>query len=329
MNNIIFHNNFHRSNHHTVSSFGYPESAKDPIASLEFPFKGIFYNNLYSIDEAFIANTNSYDWWSVYTSVNSNSATWEKCLTTYTTVCSNSAFWNEYSIVYSSLNALSSNYQSTFLTLCANLDYWNAVYNENTMYTNEVQESTRQKTFANNYIYPSDPMNIVLDLSGGQVTTYITDVDSYFSGFSGNKKGGIYHLILITDATSNPTLQVSFNPSKFRFSGDQNTFSIGGIHSRKIQFLSDGEYLHGKTTLYEISAPAPTPSVTPTNTPTLTPTPTPTPTPVTVGIVTLVDKIQMKVLKGGEYIFPLANKGMVNFEDFQIYGFNGDDMNPF
>jgi hypothetical protein len=250
MNNLIFHNNFHRSNHHTVSSFGYPESAKDPIASFEFPFKGIVYNNLYSIDEVFIANTNSYDWWSAYTSVNSNSATWEKCLTTYTTVCSNSAFWNKYYSIYNKLNPLSGNYQSTYQTLCANLEYWNAVYNENTMYTNKVQESTRQKTFANNYIYPSNPMNIVLDLSGGQVTTYITDVDSYFSDFSGNKRGGTYNLILIKGATINPTLQVSFNSSKFKFSGNQNTFSIGGIRAIRIQFLSDGQYLHGKTTLY-------------------------------------------------------------------------------
>lgn len=327
MNNLVFHNNFHRSNHHTISSFGYPESAKDPIASLEFPFQGIFYNDLYSVDNIFIAKTNSYDWWSSFYTISSLKL--DNLLTTYTTVCSNSAFWENYYSVYNTLNPLSSNYQSTFLTLCANLDYWNSVYDENVMYTNKVQESTRQKTFANNYIYPSNPMNIVLDLSAGQVTTYITSADSYFSNFIGNKKGGIYHLILITDATSNPTLQVSFDSSKFKFTNNQNSFNVSGIHLRKIQFLSDGEYLHGKATLYQITAPAPTPSVTPTNTPTPTLTPTPTPTPLASGIVTLVDKIQMKILQGGEYIFPITNKGIVNFEDFQVQGFNGEDMYPF
>jgi hypothetical protein len=248
MNNLIFHNNFHRSNHHTVSSFGYPESAKDPIASLEFPFQGIVYNNLYSIDGDFIANTNSYDWWGTYATLSVLNL--DKTITTYTTVCANSAFWNEDYSIYNKLKPLSGNYQSTFLTLCANLNYWNAVYDENTMYTNEVQESTRQKTFANNYINPINPINIVLDLSGGQVTTYVTDVDSYFSDFSGNKRGGIYNLILIMGATNNPTLQVSFNSSKFKFSEDQNTFIIGEIRAIKIEFLSDGQYLHGKATLY-------------------------------------------------------------------------------
>jgi hypothetical protein len=276
MNNFIFHNNFHGSNHHTVSSFGYPESAKDPIASLQFPFKGIFYNDLYRTNGYFIANTNSYDWNSTYTIVNSNSATWQKYLTTYTTVCANSANWNKR--VYDTLNPLSGNYQSTFLTLCSNLNYWNAVYDKNTMYTNKVQEFTRQKTFENNYIYPTDPMNIVLDLSAGQVTTYITKVDSYFSNFTGNKKGGIYNLVLITDSTSNPTLQVSFNSEKFKFPNNENSYSISGIYLRKFKFLSDGEYLHGNSNLYLVSLPTPTPTVTPTRTVTPTKTPTVTPT---------------------------------------------------
>ena len=257
MNNLIYHNNFHRSNHHTVSSFGYPESAKDPIASLEFPFQGIFHNDLYTIDGNFIAKTDSYDWWSAYSITNSNSATWKKYLTTYTTVRSNSAFWNQYWTVYNRLKPLSANYQSTFLTLCANLDYWNSVYNENTMYTNKVQESTRQKTFKNTLIYPSNPMNIVLDLSAGQVTTYITDTDSYISNFDGNKKGGIYHFVLIMDASSNP-VQVTFNNAKYKFPNDQNTYNtLNGIFLRKFQFLSDGEYLHGKSFLYQLSTPVP------------------------------------------------------------------------
>lgn len=40
-----FHNKFHRHNHHTVATSGplYPDSAYDPIASRESPFKGEFY----------------------------------------------------------------------------------------------------------------------------------------------------------------------------------------------------------------------------------------------------------------------------------------------
>ena len=279
MNNLIFHNNFHRSNHHTVALSGYPESSKDPIAHIEYPFQGIFYNDLYTIDDSFIASTNSYEWWSAYSIVNSNSATWDKYWTTYTTVCSNSAFWNEYSKVYSIFNTLSSNWQSTYVTLCANLNYWNAVYDENTMYTNKVQQSTRQKTFNNLQLSPANPMNIILDLEKGQVSSFLTDNNANFSDFTGAKKGGIYHLILTTDARSNPTFQISFNIEKFKFTNYQNTYIINsGVHLRKFQFLSDGTFLHGKSAIYELQAPNPTPTPTPTRTPNPTPTKTPTPT---------------------------------------------------
>lgn len=307
MNSLIYHNNFHRSNHHTVSLSGYPESAKDPIASIQYPFQGVFYNALYTIDGNFIANTNSYDWWSTYTIVNSNSSIWDKYWTTYTTVCSNSAFWDVYSKAYTTLNSLSGNWESTFLTLCANLDYWNAVYNKNTMYTNKVQESTRQKTFKTIELTPTNPMNIVWDLEKGQVATFLTEDNANFSDFIGAKKGGIYHLMLITDARSNPTFQITFNGGRFRFTNNQNTYTVnGGVYLRKFQFLSDGTFLHGKSTLYLISTPPPT----------------------VAGLVTIVDRFKIKTI-GGIDIYPMGNKGMVDFSDYQLYSFNSEQIYPF
>ncbi len=38
-----FHNKFHRHNHHTRSTEGYPDSSFDPIASRTSPFQGEFY----------------------------------------------------------------------------------------------------------------------------------------------------------------------------------------------------------------------------------------------------------------------------------------------
>jgi len=307
MNNLIFHNNFHRSNHHTVALSGYPESSKDPIASIQYPFQGIFHNDLYTIDNSFIASTNSYEWWGAYSIVNSNSNIWDKYFTTYTTVCSNSAFWNEYSKVYSIFNSLSSDWQSTYVTLCANLNYWNAVYNENTMYTNKVQQSTRQKTFKNIQLLPTDPMNIVLDLEKGQVSTFFTDNNANFLDFTGAKRGGLYHLILITDARSNPTFQITFNSGRFRFTNDQNTYIInGGVYLRKFQFISDGTFLHGKSTLYELSAPPPTVN----------------------GLVTIVDRFQIRTI-GGIDIYPMEDRGIVNFSDNQIFSFNAEALYPF
>jgi hypothetical protein len=39
-----FHNKFHRQNHHSNPTAGYPDSSLDPIASFEQPFKGEFYS---------------------------------------------------------------------------------------------------------------------------------------------------------------------------------------------------------------------------------------------------------------------------------------------
>ena len=308
MNNLVFHNNYHRSNHHTVSIINYPESSKDPIASLQFPFLGTFYNNYYDNNGNYIGKSNSYEWWSAYTLTNSNSSIWDKFYTTYTTVNSNSAFWDKYIGVYSTLNSLSSNWQSTYLTLCANIGYWNAALDPYVESYNKVQEDTKQKTFRNLSIYPSDPMNIVLDLSVGQVTTYIAEQNSKFIGFSGGKKGGIYHLILISNTLYNPTFQVQFDPNYFRFTNDENTYNITGVYLRKFQFLCDRQFLHGKSNIYSI---------------------TPTPTPVAVlNLVTLIDRITITDI-AGNIIFPIGNKGMVNFGDDQIISFGNQEMYPF
>jgi len=41
--NARFHNKYHRRNHHTLPSAGYPDSGADPIASSDNPFVGDFY----------------------------------------------------------------------------------------------------------------------------------------------------------------------------------------------------------------------------------------------------------------------------------------------
>ena len=41
--NARFHNKFHRRNHHSIPSTGYPDSGTDPIASQDEPFLGDFY----------------------------------------------------------------------------------------------------------------------------------------------------------------------------------------------------------------------------------------------------------------------------------------------
>jgi hypothetical protein len=44
MSNILFHNKYHLTNHHTVSTYGYPDSGTDPLGAKDQEFLGTFYN---------------------------------------------------------------------------------------------------------------------------------------------------------------------------------------------------------------------------------------------------------------------------------------------
>ena len=85
------HNKFHRSSHHTLSSTAVQDQGLDPIASQQEPFNGIFYNNLTDQQNSYNILTDSYDWYSTYSTVCGLSANWDSIGTTYTTVCANSA----------------------------------------------------------------------------------------------------------------------------------------------------------------------------------------------------------------------------------------------
>lgn len=255
MPTFVFHNNFHRSNHHTVSFSGFPESGADPIASERFPFQGLFYNNCLYSNDVFYGLSNSYNWWSSFITVTSNYIDWGLFPTTYTTVNSNSANWQYNRPLYTICNSFSSNWVSYNKTYDDYRSTWGNALDGYNLYTDEVQENTLQKTFSANFIKPNDVNNIIWDLSSSQVGMYITTNTSRFSGFTGLKKGGIYNLILVTDATCLPSLSVNFNPEKFKFENNTNSYSITGIHLRKFQFLSDGKYLHGKSFLYDVTPP--------------------------------------------------------------------------
>jgi len=301
MNNLVFHNNYHRNNHHTVSILNYPDSSKDPIASLEYPFLGTFYNNYYNVNGNYIGKSNSYDWWRAYTLTNTNSAIWDRSKTIYTTVNSKSANWDQSFKAYTTLKTNSANWESTYLTFTSNINDWDNALDPQVEYTNKAQEDTRQKTFRNLTIHPSDSMNIVLDLNVGQVTTYdASGKNSKFTGFTGQKKGGIYHLILIYNNDNNSSFQVEFDSDFFTFPDNENTYVLNGKYLIKIKFLCDGQLLHGKLDIYDKSNP----------------------------LVTLVDKIPIKRING-ETIYPLTNKGMVDFDDRMIDSFDDQEIFPF
>jgi hypothetical protein len=254
MSVFIFHNKFHRSNHHTIAMSGFPDSASDPIASIEYPYLGIFHNNVYDKDGDFLALDNSYNWKSSYETVTANALEWNKFRTTYTTVNTFSGFWMNNASLFTSVSPFSSNWESFQKTFNLQYNNWN-VNVSNAVISNKVQEFTTQKTFSAATIYPNNIGNIMWDLSSNQVAIYLTTNTSSFSGFYGAQKGGLYDLLLITDSTCNSALSVHFNPEYFKFSQNTNSFSITGIHARKFKFIYDGEFLYGKDYLYDINAP--------------------------------------------------------------------------
>lgn len=255
MATFVFHNNFHRYNHHTIELPGFPESAIDPIASSKYPFQGILYNNCSDYLGNFIGLSNSFNWWSTFVTVTSNYIEWDKYRTTYTTVNTNSANWQGNKPLYTTYNSLSNKWNSLYDTYSENITLWSQAIDGYNVYSNQIQEYTSQKTFSASFIDKNDLNNVVWNLSSAQVGIFVATNNAIFSGFSGLKKGGIYDLILVTDATCFSSLSVTFNKEKFKFKNNTNTYSISGIHVRKMQFVSDGKYLHGKSFLYDITPP--------------------------------------------------------------------------
>ena len=157
MSNIVFHNKFHRSSHHTVATPGYPDSNKDPIASLTAPFSGIFYNKFEALVSPTLFNiqtfsgisvitfqgvqisiislgslpgfifTDSKTWHDTKVTIQTLSAGWEKYPTTYTTVVQNAGNW---SLGYSGFQTLENlNLDSLEQTYNEYISYWSDLPN--------------------------------------------------------------------------------------------------------------------------------------------------------------------------------------------------------
>jgi len=145
MSNILFHNKYHLTNHHTVSTYGYPDSATDPIGSLGQEFLGTFYNVFTTTNKI---STNSIEWWSGYTTLSSLSTIqgYNLYLTARNSVTALSSNWSDGYSFYSSYTPSSSEYRTIHTFTLANSSHW--PWLDNTLRLNLPQESTHSKTFA-------------------------------------------------------------------------------------------------------------------------------------------------------------------------------------
>jgi len=196
---LTFHNKFHRANHHTLSSLDIVDSGFDPIASKANPFLGVFYNTLTDQDRTFNIDTDSYQWWSAYTTFKTYSANWMNTLTLFTTVCTLSDNWNKGYESYLNSVAFSGRWESVYTTVCGYSAFWGSPY---LMFTNVPQEYTHSKTFSGQDLQPDSNL---LGLS-----SYVWDLDSQQVGYLTLEKrsfllnpvagtlinGGLYTLVI-------------------------------------------------------------------------------------------------------------------------------------
>ena len=305
------HNKFHRSSHHSLSSTSVQDQGIDPIASKTEPFNGIFYNVLTDEQQSYYITTNSYDWYSNYTTVNTLSSNWDSIGTTYTTVNTNSANWNNGYSAYTTLCAVSSNYNSTYTTVCANSAFWG---NEYLLYTNRAQENTRSKTFSGYHlsINPDNTVDWNLDIAQVAYLKLDRNVTLKNPIPSTMKSGGLYNLYVVQGSPSGGyslTFQTNYVfPIGVNVTTDMN-FALSGVTI--FNFFSDSVFMYGdfyKTNLIPVS-PTPTPSITstPTPTPSITSTPTATPLPTP----------------------PPGLNGLILFNNDTLTQFNGDSLVPF
>lgn len=227
--NFTFHNKFHRANHHTISAISIIDSGLDPIASERYPFMGIFYNVLTDLERSFFIPTNSYEWWSAYTTMSGHSANWMNTESLFTTVCSTSGEWNLGYLGYTTLYATSANFESTYTTVCAFSASWGSPY---LMFTNKVQEYTHAKTFSGVDLIASDAPSLSVfewNLDYQQVAFIKVDRDIVVENPIEETiiNGGMYTLVFKQDNSSvvNTGYEVSFG-SNYRFNTKLNFTDI-------------------------------------------------------------------------------------------------------
>lgn len=251
-----FHNKFHRANHHSLITTEQIDSGLDPIASKEYPFNGIFYNLVTDLNRTFFIDTNSYDWWSAQTTIQTYSATWMLTESLYTTVSSTSGRWNLGFAGYTFLTANTGKYNSAYTTVSTFSAEWGSPY---LMFTNKPQVYSHSKTFAG--------QNLKLNTSYPGTSTLDWDLNLQQVGFITLQKnmfllnplpntlinGGQYTLVITqkNDSVPGTGYELEFD-KQYRFNSVQQFTNIvnkalSGI--TVINFIYANNFMLGDVTL--------------------------------------------------------------------------------
>jgi hypothetical protein len=246
------HNKFHAANHHTLSSSRIVDSALDPIASFEHPFLGIFYNRLTDERRTYTHDTNSYLWWSAYTTIQTFSSNWMPDLSLWTTVNSLSDEWNLGYNSYLNLKTLSSRWESVYTTVNTYSAEWGSPF---LMLTNVVQEYTVAKTFSGQTLGLATVSTFDWNLDIQQVAFINVDRDIFINNPDEESiiNGGLYTLIIrqYNDGVFPGGNKVEFD-TNYRFNDRgriKNIISQGLSAMTIINFLAVDGILFGDVTM--------------------------------------------------------------------------------
>jgi hypothetical protein len=243
-----FHSKLHRASHHTAVTNISPDAGLDPIASIEFPFLGAFYNIITDNNRSFSIATNSIEWWSTYNTVNSLSSSWANALSLYTTVRSLSDSWNDGYSGFLSFSPNSASYISTYTTVSTFSAEWSYPF---IMFTNAVQQYTASKTFSGtNLTTVIAPSTIPWDLDYNQSAFLTMNNDYFVQGPTNLRKGGLYTL---TCVQTNVGDKKAVFDTAYRFNGTpdlENIIDTAPGTRTVITFVSDGVLMFGDVTKY-------------------------------------------------------------------------------
>ena len=284
MSNTLFHNKFHRRNHHTVSSPQFPDSATDPIASVNSPFVGNFTNIIegelfsyllliaqdgghlitqdslgilenssitppltvtFTIDTLSITNT--------YNSVKTFSADWMQFYTVADTVNTLSASWSDGYSFYVSLTTNSAKYESMCSTLQSYSGTWLNITNYGRL-LNVPQQDTKYKGCIAPTLSTTPALQVNWDLDNAQTAFVFLTSDVTVMNPSSLKKGGTYSIALQQDFPGNHN--VTFE-NKFVLSGLDAASNmvmpgaglikeLSAFAVMVVNFVNDGSKLYGK-----------------------------------------------------------------------------------
>ena len=289
MANNIYHNKWHRFNHHTVALSGYPDSAIDPIASLDFPFRGIFYTLIPYItagDEIlYFIPSNSYFWWNTYNYTVTYSGDWENWQSVKETLCSDIRDYNEGQggFLWWTANSglLETAYRSGF-SLSAEFVWplstegrfppvsgygWHVALSSVTMRLNKQDVNIRQKVAQPVQLAETNQKTVNWNVSAAQTAyftltgNYTLTADKVFSA----QRGGKYVMWVSLDYCPEPFMNVHFNPATYSirvkklsdpdYSSENNVIQLSANNITRIDFVYDGEKMLGRATHYKTFLP--------------------------------------------------------------------------